>query len=218
MINLDNDGIKQKVSLIDTPGFGISKNDELLQESIVDYIKEQFDLYIQEESKVRRNPKYEDSRIHCLLYFIPSSASGLKQRDIAFLQKINGLVNIIPIISKADGLSIEEYTGMKENIKDQLKFYEIQTFDFEQEDFPSSLKSKEFNKRLPLASICSNDAEVSVRLHPAGEIDLFNPGNCDLTLIREIFLNMYLDLFIETTSNELYEKYRADFLESALHE
>ncbi|MCA9750340.1 MAG: 50S ribosome-binding GTPase, partial [Romboutsia sp.] len=113
MLNLECNGINQKISLIDTPGFGESFNDNSLQESIITYIKEQYDLFIMEENKIRRNSKYEDTRVHCLLYFIPSTSGGLKHNDIAFLRKISHLTNIIPVISKADGLTSIETERMK---------------------------------------------------------------------------------------------------------
>ncbi|MCA9750320.1 MAG: 50S ribosome-binding GTPase, partial [Romboutsia sp.] len=66
MLNIECNEMMQRIALIDTPGFGSSLDDELLHDSIVDYIKEQLDSFIEEESKIRRNPKYEDTRVHCL--------------------------------------------------------------------------------------------------------------------------------------------------------
>lgn len=220
MMNIECDGTIQKIAFIDTPGFGTTINDESLQESIVDYIKEQFNSFIEEESKIRRNHNYEDTRVHCLLYFIPSSSYGLKPKDISFLKKVNKLVNIIPIISKSDGLSIDEISEIKALVVSQLKYNKIDFFNFEQEDFPLALKNLHINEKVPFLSINSIDAEEisSLKRHPAGTIDVTNSEICDSMLIRELLLSSYIELLIDTTSNELYERYRTAALESAIHD
>lgn len=38
--------------------------------AILRYIEDQFDHVLSEESRIKRNPKFQDTRIHVLLYFI----------------------------------------------------------------------------------------------------------------------------------------------------
>ena len=48
----------------------------------------------------------EDNRIHCVFYFF--AAHTMKEIDISFLSKLSGLVPIIPVIAKADTMTIDE--------------------------------------------------------------------------------------------------------------
>ena len=38
---------------------------------ILAYIESQFDDVLAQESMIKRNPKFQDNRVHCCLYFIP---------------------------------------------------------------------------------------------------------------------------------------------------
>ena len=40
-------------------------------QEIVGYLERQYDDILAEESRIKRNPRFRDNRIHALLYFIP---------------------------------------------------------------------------------------------------------------------------------------------------
>ena len=61
---------------------------------------------------MRRN--IPDTRIHALLYFI--SPGGLKDLDIAFLQNLCTLVNVVPVVGKADSLGDSEKRDLKKHV------------------------------------------------------------------------------------------------------
>lgn len=35
------------------------------------HLERQYDDVLAEESRIKRNPRFRDDRVHCLLYFIP---------------------------------------------------------------------------------------------------------------------------------------------------
>jgi cell division control protein 11 len=221
MVSIDDSNRSQKVTFIETPGFGKSINDEIIQNSILDYIKEQFDLYIEEESKIRRNPNYEDTRVHCVLYFISGIGNGLKQRDIVFLKQLCEIVNVIPILSKADVLTAEEVEKMRSLILDQISTYEINLLDLDNEDYiPSGKRSLNYNKKMPFPVISPSsleDGNTSIRKHPAGVIDTEDKDVSSLCILRDILLNTHTEMMVDITSSVFYEKYRTEILESALN-
>lgn len=45
--------------------------------------------------------------------FIFVSILGLKELDIAFLRSVHHLVNVIPLLAKSDGLTLEERSNAK---------------------------------------------------------------------------------------------------------
>lgn len=57
-----------KLTLVDTVGYGDQINKEDSFSSVVDYIDSQFEAFLQEELKIKRNlPSYHDTR--CLYFF-----------------------------------------------------------------------------------------------------------------------------------------------------
>ena len=60
---LEESGVKLKLTLCDTVGYGDQVNKEDSFKPIVDYIDAQYEAYLQEELKIKRNLNtYHDSR------------------------------------------------------------------------------------------------------------------------------------------------------------
>ena len=89
---------------------------------LLEFIEGTFDEVFAEEQRIRRNPKFEEHRVHALLYFIEPTTLGLKQFDVEFIQRLAPRVNIIPIIAKADGLTVAERKKFKEIVANQFAF------------------------------------------------------------------------------------------------
>lgn len=219
MLNLDCEGITQRITLIDTPGFGDTLDDREIQETICNFIKAQLDMFISEESKIRRNRKYEDTRVHCLLYFIPSTSSGLKNRDVMFLKRVSGLVNIIPVISKSDGLSTSERSEFKRRVMEQIRYYGISVFDLDDPELYSSpATGNDLNALLPFLIVSADRGDLDSRTRSCqwGDIAIDNPSHCDLSALRELLLSTHIYGLIDYTASEIYENYRASILENAM--
>ncbi|KAF9762494.1 Cell division control protein 11 [Nosema granulosis] len=216
MLNVDCEGVTQKVSLIDTPGFGDEISDTDIQENIVSFIKMQFDAFIEEESKIRRDPTFEDTRVHCLLYFISASGNGLKQTDLSFLSKVKDLVNIVPVLSKSDGILACEREELKIKIREQLLSANINVFDFENQEYCENVNEEQgINEYVPfhVISACEDNVTSRSRKFKWGTIDVDNTEHCDFSILKEILLGSHLTVFIDYTASELYEKYRSSVLE-----
>merc|ERR1711894_530288 len=96
---------RKKTSVILVPGLGSAIDDTELHETILLYLRQQFDSFLEEETKIRRNPNYIDTRVNVLVYFICANRNGMRPADIDFLKKVCGMVNILPVIAKADLLT-----------------------------------------------------------------------------------------------------------------
>ena len=69
--------ISLQLTIVETDGYGDQVNKEDSFQAIVDYIDSQFESYLQEELKIRRNLSlYHDTRIHVCLYFICPTGHG----------------------------------------------------------------------------------------------------------------------------------------------
>uniref|UniRef100_A0A8D9EX55 Septin-2 n=1 Tax=Cacopsylla melanoneura TaxID=428564 RepID=A0A8D9EX55_9HEMI len=94
---LQENNVKLKLTIVDTVGYGDQINKEDSFKSIVDYIDNQFEAYLQEELKIKRSlSTYHDNRIHVCLYFICPTGHGLKSLDLVCMKKLDSKLNIIP--------------------------------------------------------------------------------------------------------------------------
>jgi len=81
--------------------------------------------------------KTKDDRIHCVFYFI--AAHRFREIDKAFILKLAKFVNIVPVIAKADSMTLEERRHFLCEVELELKKLsgELQyfpTYDFQEDD------------------------------------------------------------------------------------
>ncbi|KAL6941999.1 Cell division control protein 11 [Hanseniaspora vineae] len=231
MVELEDDeGVKIQLNIIDTPGFGSSIDNTNNFDIISDYIKHQYDEILLEESRVKRNPRFKDGRVHVLLYFIEPTGHGLKEFDILFMQKIGDLCNIVPVISKADSLTVEELKSNKKMIIDDINYYDLPIFNFldnvnedeiSEEDYETNLYLKSL---LPFSIIGSNELytgangeQIRARKYPWGVIDVEDANVSDFVVLRNTLLISHLNDFKEHTHQILYENYRTETLSGNSH-
>ena len=77
-------------------GYGDQINKEDSFRSIVDYIDSQFEAWLQEELKIKRNlSAYHDSRVHVCLYFI--TPNGQKIFDTTIKKYLITILKIFQV-------------------------------------------------------------------------------------------------------------------------
>ncbi|RWS31736.1 septin-2-like protein 2 [Leptotrombidium deliense] len=144
-------GIKLKVTIIDTPGYGDAINTKNSFHLVENYVDDQFNQYFKDESGLNRK-NIVDNRVHCCLYFISPLGRGLTQLDIQFMKRLHQKVNIIPIISKADALTPNELHMLKKKVMRDLEEQHISIFRIpecdsdEDEEFRRKDREIKFNK------------------------------------------------------------------------
>ncbi|WPK24777.1 hypothetical protein PUMCH_002068 [Australozyma saopauloensis] len=226
----DNDGHKISLNIIDTPNFANAVNCEDDFKIVVDFIRHQYDEVLLEESRVKRNPRFKDGRIHVLLYLVNATGHGLSEIDVKFMQHVSDLVNIIPVIAKADTLTPEELKLNKQLVLEDLNTYKINYYKFNEYEYEEDYMDDEiiaYNKYLnlliPFAVIGANtyqelkddDEMLKLRvLNPAWAlpINIELPEFNDFTILKNILLITHLNEFKELTHNVIYENYRTEAL------
>ena len=83
---------------------------------IIKYIKDQHSAYLRKELTAMRDRHIQDTRIHCALYFINPSGHSLRPIDIIVMKKLSEVVNVVPVIAKADSLTLEERELFKQKV------------------------------------------------------------------------------------------------------
>nr|XP_012997734.1 septin-1 isoform X2 [Cavia porcellus] len=224
-VEIEEGGIKVKLTVVDTPGFGDAVDCSDCWLPVVRFIEEQFEQYLRDESGLNRK-NIQDSRVHCCLYFISPFGRGLRPLDVAFLRAMHEKVNIIPVIGKADALMPKETQALKQKIRDQLKEEGINIYQFPEcdsdEDEEFKRQDAEMKGRIPFAVVGSCEVvrhggttrPVRGRCYTWGTVEVENPHHCDFMNLRRMLVQTHLHDLKEVTHDLLYEGYRARCLQS----
>lgn len=206
-------------NLISAHGIGENLDDSLCFDEITLYIEQQFDIVLAEETRIRRNPRFEDTRVHIALYFIEPTGHGLRQVDIELMKRMSRYTNVLPIISKADSFTKEELAQFRKNIMDDIERFHVPVFKFDVDPEDDDLETIEENQALanlqPFAVVCSdlkNERGQYVRHYPWGTVDINDEKASDLHVLKNVLFGSHLQEFKDTTQNLLYENYRAEKL------
>lgn len=70
---LEENGVRLRLTIVDTPGYGDQVNNENCWDPVLRYIKEQYAAYLRKELTPARDRRIPDTRIHCVLFFIAPS-------------------------------------------------------------------------------------------------------------------------------------------------
>ncbi|KAI9206886.1 Septin-type guanine nucleotide-binding (G) domain-containing protein [Polychytrium aggregatum] len=221
-VDMEEDGLKLSLTVVDTPGFGDNIDNETSFDGILNYIEQQYDTILAEESRIKRNPKFQDNRVHAVLYFITPTGHGLRQLDIEFMRRLAPRVNIIPVVAKSDSLAPTELAIFKKRVMEDITHYQIPIYNFpydeEEDDDETIEENNELRELLPFAVIGSEDEiqingrRVRCRQYPWGVVEVDNSRHCDFSKLRYMLLSSHLQDLKEITESILYEQYRTEKL------
>ncbi|CAI7175385.1 CGH_1_collapsed_G0006640.mRNA.1.CDS.1 [Saccharomyces cerevisiae] len=208
-------------NLIMTHGIGENLDDSLCSEEVMSYLEQQFDIVLAEETRIKRNPRFEDTRVHVALYFIEPTGHGLREVDVELMKSISKYTNVLPIITRADSFTKEELTQFRKNIMFDVERYNVPIYKFEVDPEDDDLESMEENQALaslqPFAIITSDTRDSEgryVREYPWGIISIDDDKISDLKVLKNVLFGSHLQEFKDTTQNLLYENYRSEKLSS----
>ncbi|CEJ79945.1 Putative Septin [[Torrubiella] hemipterigena] len=214
---VEENGVRLRLNIVDTPGYGDLVNNDRCWDPIVKYIKDQHSAYLRKELTAQRERYIQDTRIHCCLFFIQPSGHSLKPIDIVVLKKLSDVVNVVPVIAKADTLTIEERLAFKERIKEEFAFHNLKMYPYDNEEFDEEERvlNGQINNLVPFAvvgsekSIVVNGKQVRGRQNRWGVINVEDENHCEFVYLRNFLLRTHLQDLIETTSQTHYETFRA---------
>ncbi|XP_016327079.1 neuronal-specific septin-3 isoform X1 [Sinocyclocheilus anshuiensis] len=214
---IEEGGVKMKLTVVDTPGFGDQINNENCWEPISKYINEQYEKFLKEEVNIARKKRIPDTRVHCCLYFISPTGHSLRQLDIEFMKHLSRVVNIIPVIAKSDTLTLDEKIEFKQRVRKELEACGIECYP--QKEFDEDMEDKSDNDKIREAmpfAVVGSDKEYQVngkrvlgRKTAWGVVEVENPNHCEFSLLRDFMIRSHLQDLKEVTHNIHYETYRA---------
>ncbi|KAJ7036844.1 Septin-domain-containing protein [Mycena alexandri] len=219
--DIEENGVRLRLTVVDTPGFGDLVNNAASWNSILETIEQRYEAYLSQEHRVRR-AKIVDGRVHACVYFIQPTGHSLKQIDIEFMRRLHHRVNLIPVIAKADTMTDEEITDFKARILSDLEHHGIRIFQapiYEDEDEESIDEAEEIALAIPFAIVGSERAVrtadgrlVRGRAYPWGVVEVDNPTHCDFGKLREMLVRTNLEELRTYTNDILYETWRTERL------
>ncbi|XP_042558590.1 septin-9 isoform X2 [Dipodomys spectabilis] len=214
--DIEEKGVRMKLTVIDTPGFGDHINNENCWQPIMKFINDQYERYLQEEVNINRKRRIPDTRVHCCLYFIPATGHSLRPLDIEFMKRLSKVVNIVPVIAKADTLTLEERAYFKQRITADLlsngiDVYPQKEFDEDSED---RLVNEKFREMIPFAVVGSdheyqvNGKRILGRKTKWGTIEVENTMHCEFAYLRDLLIRTHMQNIKDITSSIHFEAYR----------
>ncbi|XP_003388905.1 PREDICTED: septin-1-like [Amphimedon queenslandica] len=212
-VDIEEKGVKLRLTVVDTPGFGDAVDNRECWQPIIDFINEKYDQYFKDESGINRR-NIEDHRVHCCLYFISPSGHGLKPLDIAFMKELHNLVNIIPVIAKSDTLTQTEVRTLKTRILQEISDNGIRIYNGEIDEEDDSPEIRELRDAIPMAVVGSTtllevgNKRVRGRLYPWGVVEIENKEHCDYILLRNMLIRTHMQDLKDYTQDVHYENFR----------
>ena len=193
MEDLEEEGTRIALTVVDTPGFGDQIDNEACFAEVAGYLERQYDDILAEESRIKRNPRFRDNRVHALLYFITPTGHGyhnppilppllpapsvdtvfanllfgsLREVDIELMRRLSPRVNVIPVIGKADSLTPQELASSKKLIMEDIDHYQIPIYNFPydvEEDDEETVQENEELRGLMPFAIVGSEDIVEVK-------------------------------------------------------
>ncbi|XP_067232154.1 septin-4 isoform X1 [Chanodichthys erythropterus] len=220
-IDIVEEGVNLRLTVIDTPGFGDAINNNESWKAAVHYVDQQMEKYRRDEIGLNRK-NITDNRVHCCLYFISPHGHGLKPIDVNFMKALDQKVNIVPVLAKADSLTPKETRNMKAKILTEIDKYKIKIFQVPECDTnnndPFRQQDLELKRSIPFAVIGSNtlverdSRRVRARVYPWGIVEVENPSHSDFVHLRNMLIRTHMQDLKHSTHHVLYENYRINCL------
>ncbi|XP_039595356.1 septin-9-like isoform X4 [Polypterus senegalus] len=214
--DIEEKGVRMKLTVIDTPGFGDHINNENCWQPVMEFINDQYAQYLQEEININRKKRIPDTRVHCCVYFIPPTGHSLRPLDVEFMRRLSKVVNIVPVIAKADTLTLEERDDFKKKIREELSENDIDVYPQKEfdEDAEDHLINEKIREMIPFA-VVGSDQEYQVngrrllgRKTKWGIIEVENVAHCEFAYLRDLLIRTHMQNIKDITSTIHYEAYR----------
>lgn len=138
------------------------------------------------------------------------------------MKRLDKCVNIVPVIAKADTLTIEERNNFKQRIREDLVrhgicVYPVQEFEDDPEE---TLLNNKIRAAIPFAVVGSdkqhmvNGRTVFGRQTQWGLVEVENRMHCEFPDLRDMLIRTHMQDLVEVTKTVHYENFRHERLQA----
>lgn len=220
------------LTLLKSVAFGTSIDNEQSVTELQTFMEDLFDQVLAEETRIKRNPRFEDGRIHVTLYFLEPNGHGLRELDLKAMKDVSKYTNVIPVIARSDSFEASELKNFKQLVMDDLNYHHIPVFNFsvtndvldkDYEDDLETMKDNEYLNSIQPFSIVTSD-EVNSEGNYCRHYNWLNDDVSvpidtmefnELSVLKRVLFGSHLQDFKDTMTNFLYESYRSNKLQSS---
>nr|XP_037845813.1 septin-12 isoform X2 [Chlorocebus sabaeus] len=195
---------KSKVWKSNPPGLGVPPPQTLQLHSVTHVIEEKG---VKLKLTVTDTPGFGDQI---------NNDNCLRPLDIEFLQRLCRTVNVVPVIARADSLTMEEREAFRRRIQQNLRTHCIDVYPqmcFD-EDINDRILNSKLRDRIPFAVVGADQEQlvngrcVLGRKTKWGIIEVENMAHCEFPLLRDLLIRSHLQDLKDITHNVHYENYR----------
>ncbi|PNJ16594.1 SEPT12 isoform 6 [Pongo abelii] len=195
---------KSKVWKSNPPGLGVPTPQTLQLHSVTHVIEEKG---VKLKLTVTDTPGFGDQI---------NNDNCLRPLDIEFLQRLCRTVNVVPVIARADSLTMEEREAFRRRIQQNLRTHCIDVYPqmcFD-EDINDKILNSKLRERIPFAVVGADQEHlvngrcVLGRKTKWGIIEVENMAHCEFPLLRDLLIRSHLQDLKDITHNVHYENYR----------
>ena len=181
------------VQLINTPGYGSIIHSLEDSYSMIDsLIETRIGLHA---SMFGRKKLHESMLVHTCIFFI--APHRLMEADLQMMAKLQDRCPLIPVIAKADTMTIEEATRFKDTVRRELKVRNISTASVDFNLLHDISERNGVEHRLPFAIVSAHAPDSSglaQRCYLWGCANTDNPMHSELSVLRELLLGQWQSL------------------------
>ena len=181
------------VQLINTPGYG----------SIIHSLEDSYSMIDREiETRIGlhasmsgRKKLHESMLVHTCIFFI--APHRLMEADLQMMAKLQDRCPLIPVIAKADTMTIEEATRFKDTVRRELKVRNISTAAVDFNLLHDISERNGVEHRLPFAIVSArapDSSGLAQRCYLWGCANTDNPRHSELSVLRELLLGEWQSL------------------------
>ena len=232
-VSISSDDEELNLTLLKSVCFGTSINNEQSITELQVFMEDLFDEVLAEETRIKRNPRFEDGRVHVTLYFLEPNGHGLKELDLKAMKVLSKYTNVLPIIARSDTFNSSELKEFKQKIMDDLDYYHIPVFKFSvsndvlDEQFEEDLDTIKDNEYLdsiqPFSIVTSDEVNSDGQYYRSynwmsnnNSAVLIDSMECnELAVLKRVLFGSHLQDFKDTMTNFLYETYRSNKLQTS---
>lgn len=186
----EDHGVEYCFRIQEAPGSLTSSS--TTQKALVNFIKSQYQQYLDAELDSNHVPGMQDTRVDVCLYLLPPHT--LKERDAALMRKLSEHVPVIPLVAKADCMTHEELASFSDHVRTNLREERNRKGEPIMYEFPVELleEAGASNASSPFAVMGSTAIDWSVgrywavRRYPWGIAEAYSSVHANLALLKHL--------------------------------
>jgi len=204
--------VKLHLKVLTTPNFGTRIDDSGSYKPIIRNIQNRMMKHLHNESQLFRKKDTPDERIHVCLYLFAPSGPLIMPNDEMLLKRLVQYCNVIPVIARADMLTVQENAKRKAQIRealDEFAIFQLPIGDSQYDEAEWIEHLHKIAQRQPFA--CLNTSSRHMDPNDPLRINPNNETYSDTTILRAAIVAHMCEL-VDSTHFVHYEDFRAKTL------